>query len=109
MYGLPVFSDELLKEVDSGKIILGGVSLWKGRPNITVMTVMKILEGLFQKTDLKVFTYFLDYFCQIRGYLNGSGEYQILKCFKNSYSHYKVKKCVSRVKIYIKMGEGQDV
>lgn len=32
MYGLPVFSDELLKEVDSGKIILGGCIIMEGAP-----------------------------------------------------------------------------
>ena len=32
MYGLPVFSDELLKEVDSGKIILGGCCIMDDAP-----------------------------------------------------------------------------
>lgn len=32
MYGLPVFSDELLKEIDSGKIILGGCIIMEGAP-----------------------------------------------------------------------------
>ena len=32
MYGVPVFSDELLKEVDSGKIILGGCCIMDDAP-----------------------------------------------------------------------------
>ena len=32
MYGLPVFSDELLKEIDNGKIKLGGCVIMEDAP-----------------------------------------------------------------------------
>lgn len=32
LYGMPIFSDKLERELDSGRVVLGGCCVWDGMP-----------------------------------------------------------------------------